>query len=65
MKEITEKDILQLVKKLIEFPDTQVCKHYVALQLLSLLEAKGVVLSNSLVTAVVASNDEEIIRLIV
>lgn len=38
---ISQNDILDQVKWLIEFPDSKVCKHAVALNLLSMLESKN------------------------
>lgn len=56
--QISEKDILEVVKKLIEFPYPQVCRHYVAANLLDLLERKGYSLSSSLAKSVVKCDDE-------
>ena len=43
MESITEKDILKLVRGCINFPYAQICKHLVALDLISLLDSKGYV----------------------
>ena len=37
----TVKDVLSFINRMIEFPYPQVCKHYVVLELLNLLEVKG------------------------
>ena len=55
---ISKQDILKVIKELIEFPDSKICKHHVAATLLSLLEAKGYKLDNDLVKAIVDADDE-------
>ena len=49
---ITEADIMGLVKRYVEFPFPQICRHLVALELLSLLESKGHKLDTKMVAAV-------------
>lgn len=49
---IDSNDIYKLVLATIKFPNSQICKHFVALDLLSLLQSKGVSLDEELVDAI-------------
>lgn len=62
--EITKADIYEAVRELIEFPYAQVCRHYVACNLLDLLERKGFALDTDLVRAVVRADDEAALALL-
>lgn len=57
-------DVLAFVEQLLRFPYPQVCRHYVAAQLLSELERLGLSVSRELADAVVGANDAEAIRLL-
>lgn len=58
MKQIPASSLLCMVKKLLEFPFPQICRHSVACDLLSLLEENGVEISHELAEAVVKCDDE-------
>ena len=60
---ITTKDILEMIKGLLIFPHPQICRHYVAANLLSLLEKRGWKCSNEFAKAVVDADDETAIRI--
>jgi hypothetical protein len=57
-KIISAEDILKEVRKLIEFPRPQVCRHYIACDLISLLASKGIDVPTDLIVAVVNADDE-------
>lgn len=52
-------DIIELVAQLLNFPHPKVCKHYVAANLLSILEKHGVPVSDDLAKAVVDGDDDK------
>ena len=64
MQKITEKEIYQFIKGLIEFPNGQVCKHYVCANLLDFIEKKGAKLDSKLVESIVNAEDETSIKLL-
>lgn len=55
---IEVEDVLKEIKRLIEFPNATVCKHYAASNLLSMLESSGYELTDRLVSSVVNADDE-------
>jgi len=59
-----ERQLLNFVKRAIEFPYPQICKHMVAADLLSLLEERGLPIPEELAKAVVQADDETAIKLI-
>jgi hypothetical protein len=61
---ISEKDIYKIIKKLIEFPYSQICVHLVACDLLSLLESKGHPVDKELAKALVRAEDDVSLPLI-
>lgn len=66
-KPINEKDILSFILSTVEFPFGQVCKHYVAGNLLALLEAKGMIEyedADRLAKTLVNADDENSIRIL-
>lgn len=66
-KFINEKDILNFILNIVKFPFAQVCKHYVAGNLLSLLEEKGMLEyedADRLAKALVKADDENSIRIL-
>jgi hypothetical protein len=50
--------VLELMRKLINFPRPEICKHSVVCDLLSALEAEGMPVSEDLAGAVVNADDE-------
>ena len=52
------KDIVELMKDIIKYPDARICKHYIACLLLEILEKNGLEISNNLAEALVQCNDE-------
>ena len=61
---ISESAIYKMVADLLRFPRPVVCKHYICLNLLSMLEENGSSLDKNLVNAVVEGNDEVSLRLL-
>lgn len=59
-----ERQLLGYVKRALEFPFPQICKHMVAADLLSLLEERGLPIPDELAKAVVQADDETAIELI-
>lgn len=57
MEKITETDIYKIIKRLVEFPFPQICVHYVAINLLSLLESKNVNIDNNLAKVLTQADD--------
>jgi hypothetical protein len=51
-------DLIDMMADLIRFPAAHVCKHYVAANILSLLEKNGIAISNELARTVVNAEDE-------
>ena len=64
MNAITESDIMAMVEKYLELPFPQICRHSVALDLLSLLESKGYKLNTNLVAAISNADDDTALKLI-
>jgi len=64
MRPIPPKDLLKYVQAIIEFPDSKICKHYIAGLMLSLLEESGYPVSKELAGAVVGGDDEEALRIL-
>ena len=52
------------IKRIIQFPRAQVCKHLVAADLLSMIEENGNSVSEELAAAIVGADDEEALRLL-
>lgn len=64
---ITAEDVLNLIRKLMNFPAPTVCRHYVTADLLSLMESRGYPVDGAfveLVDAVIACDDDRAIELI-
>ena len=59
---ITDKEILKLLRGFVEFPESKICKHFVALTLLNLLESKGCSISKDLVKDIVEGEDVKAIN---
>ncbi len=57
-------DIYKLIKSILDFPQSQVCKHYVCCQLLTLLEDRNIPISKELAGAIVEANDKLAIQLL-
>ena len=55
---IDETDIYPMIRRLLRFPFPQICRHFMALNLLSLLEQKGMVISVALAKAIMEGDDE-------
>ena len=64
MEKQLQKDLLKAIRNAIAFPYSQICKHVVAADLLSVLEKHGVEVSKELADAVVSANDEEALTLL-
>lgn len=58
-----ETALMQEIKKLAELPQGVVCKHWVMLQLLQIIEQSGTPLDKSLVKACSDADDSGILRL--
>ncbi len=61
---ITEQDILHEIKKLALFPHGKVCKHYIMLNLMGMMEQQGISLNLELVKAISDADDSKILDLI-
>jgi hypothetical protein len=61
---LPEDVVLKLIRDLIAFPDSKVCVHYVAGNLLSALETAGFPLSQELAHAVVFAEDDEALAIL-
>jgi hypothetical protein len=61
---LDEKILLKFIKRTIEFPYPQICKHLVASNLLSIMEENGFDLSQELAKAVINADDDKSIDLI-
>lgn len=59
MEKSLEKDLLKAVLGVIDFPCSQICKHLVAADLLSIMEKHGVKVSEELAETVVSAHDDE------
>ena len=57
-------DILKLIARVIVFPANKVCKHWVAMEMLGMLESAGWDCPDELAKAVVDADDETILRLL-
>jgi hypothetical protein len=55
--------VLRVMRTLIEFPDAKACKHWMATELLAMLEEEGFV-CKGLTDAVVRADDEEAVRIL-
>ena len=53
-----------MMKKLLEFPYPQICRHYVVCDILSLFEKHGQKIDTELVKAVVSGEDEKALELL-
>lgn len=56
---ITTKQTITLIERLLKFPYPQICRHSVALDLLSCLEENGKPMPTELVKAVCRAEDKE------
>jgi hypothetical protein len=56
--------LLKAVRNLLNFPYPQVCRHLIALELLSILEQHGTPIAPELATAVCQANDAEALTLL-
>ncbi len=54
---LSDAQLLRFIRETIEFPDAKVCKHFIAANLLSLMEENGYPLSNALAAAIVGGDD--------
>ena len=61
---LSEETLLKLVKRFLEFPYAQICKHSVASTLLSTMEEAGFPLPKELAEAVVFAHDNEAIAIL-
>lgn len=61
---VYHKDLLKYIQAIIEFPESKICKHYIAGLMLSLLEESGYPVSKELAGAVVNAEDEEALRIL-
>ena len=61
---VTEAKILDLVKRLLNFPEPKICRHYVAANLLNILEESGYPISQELAGAVVNADDDYALNLL-
>lgn len=58
MNEETVKLAIYLfIRKIIKYPHAHICKHYVAIELLSLLESLDYTLDSQLVDAIISGDD--------
>lgn len=56
---LTDKDVLQIVKKLMNFPFPTICRHAVASDLLSMLEERGWKCPRDLAESVIKAEDQK------
>lgn len=56
--------ILKEIKRIINFPHGQVCKHYIASNLLNMLEENGYPLTDELANAIVNAHDDDAIEIL-
>jgi hypothetical protein len=61
---IESTEVVKIIRGLLRFPYPQICRHSVALDLLSLLEASGAPISQELADAVVCSDDASALRIL-
>lgn len=61
---IPQEVIFAAIEKLMHFPFPQVCRHLVALELLSILEQHGATVSEELARAICQAKDEEALTLL-
>ena len=61
---VPAKDIVRIVDGLLKFPFPQICRHSVALDLLSLLKENGIDVSEELAVAVIKADDDTALSLI-
>lgn len=56
--------VLSQIERLLNFPYAQVCRHYVAANLLDMLERHGYLLTTELASAVVNADDDTALKLL-
>lgn len=56
--------LYRLIEALVEFPYGQICKHYVALQVVGLLEVRGLAKDKDLAKALCQADDETALELL-
>lgn len=61
---IKEEKVFEIIRNLLGFPYPQICRHLVALDLLSLLIEHGVNVDENLIKAVVSCDDIEALELL-
>ena len=63
---LTDEQVMKMLRGLMKFPYPQICRHSVALDIMSCMEENGRMLPNwkELVTTVVQANDDEALRLL-
>lgn len=61
---LTDKDILRIVKNLINFPFPTICRHAVASDLLNMLEEKGWQCPQDLAESVVKAEDQKVLNIL-
>jgi hypothetical protein len=61
---ITEQSIFDVITKLVQFPQSTICKHYAALQVLQILPEEQICARRDLVKALVDANDEEALEIL-
>mgnify|MGYP005874010531 CR=1 FL=1 len=59
-----KQDLYALIKETIEFPQAEICKHYIAASLLNLLEQNGEPITVELAKSVVQADDEKTIEIL-
>ena len=59
-----EKELLKTVKALVSFPNSLMCKHHAACEILQAMEDIGISLNSHLVKAIVDANDEDALFLL-
>lgn len=62
MATIPASAIVDAIRDLLTFPYDRVCRHYVACNLLSVLESHGIVITEDLARSVVECDDETALR---
>jgi len=67
MNEELKKDLLLEVKRMVNFPFAQICRHSVALNILSLMEKHGYIIPNDLAKAICngSNGDEEALEILI
>jgi hypothetical protein len=64
LESLSNKDTIQLCIKLLQYPNSKVCKHKTVLDILSYLEDSGYKISSELANAISNANDEKSIELL-